>query len=250
MAQSTGYIIGFAAGICVLCSLGVAASAVGLRPMIKANEQNALQKKVLNVVGLEATGTKDEVNARFEERLKLVLFDPSGNEVAVWTDKDNADKVEAVDKARAAVKGTNDIPALNPVYLRMSGDAVEAYALEMTGQGLWGPLAGYLALEPDGKTILSVAFDAPKETPGLGAEILKAPFRDQWKGKLIIDKSGKIAPIDVKKGSAALACPGRLENCVDGVSGATITSNGVDTMLEDAVRDYSAYLTKIQSGRR
>ena len=118
----------------------------------------------------------------------------------------------------------------------------------MTGKGLWGPITGYLALTPDGKTVKNVAFDAPAETPGLGAEIMKPSFQEQWIGKTIV-RDGKTVPIEVVKGAAALACPGRTENCVDGVSGATITCRGVDDMVENAIdRDYAKYLTKIQKG--
>lgn len=254
MATSTGYIIAFAAGVCVVCSLGVAGASMGLKPLIDGNETKAFQTKVLGAVGLPEAGEDgerpvldaDQTQALFDERLKMILVDDKGIEVHSELDYDG--KLAKVQEARAAVKGTSQAPAVNPVYLRVDGKKVEAYALELKGKGLWGPISGYLALEPDGKTVMSSAFDAPKETPGLGAEIMTAKFQNQWEGKSIVGAGGKLVPIEVVK-SADLACKGRVEHCVDGVSGATITSRGVDDMVEDAVAEnYSAYLKKIQAG--
>jgi Na+-transporting NADH:ubiquinone oxidoreductase subunit C len=255
MAWSNGYIISFAAGVCVVCSLGVASASMGLRPFQEANELNAFQKKVLAAVDLPAkvdgrrpAMDKAEVDAMFSGRLKLIVVDANGAEAL--TDATREAKLAAVDEARAAAKGTGQAPALNPVYIRVSedGSTNEAYALELNGKGLWGPISGYLALTPDGKTVKNVAFDAPKETPGLGAEIMTDKFQDQWIGKSIT-AGGKIVPIDVAKGSATLACPGRVDNCVDGVSGATITCRGVDEMVEVAIeKNYAKYLTNLQKG--
>lgn len=254
MAWSTGYIFSFAAGICVVCSLGVAGASMGLRDLQQANERKAFQQKVLSAVGLPelAEGetpkpmSAEEVDSMFTERLKLVVVDREGKESL--TDKTDEEKLAAVEQARAEAKGTDEPPAYNPVYVRKDGDATKAYALELKGKGLWGPISGYLALEPDGKTVMNVAFDAPKETPGLGAEIMNPPFLSRWPGKSI-SQNGQLRPISVVKGSAALACPGETEHCVDGVSGATITSRGVDSMVEKAIEsEYAPYLKKIQAG--
>lgn len=256
MAWSSGYIISFAAGVCVVCSLGVASASMGLRSFQEANELNAFQKKVLGAVGLPEASedgerpkmNKEAVDAMFSQRLKLIVVDLEGNETLA--DQDREGKLAAISDARAAVKGTGEPPALSPVYVRVSEDGAteEAYALEMNGTGLWGPLSGYLALTPDGKTVKNVAFDAPKETPGLGAEIMKPKFQDQWAGKKLVE-NGKIVPISVVKGAAALACPGRSEHCVDGVSGATITGRGVDEMVKDAINEnYASYLANLQKG--
>jgi Na+-transporting NADH:ubiquinone oxidoreductase subunit C len=255
MAFSTTYIVGFAAGVCVLCSIGIATASMGLRDLQLANERKALQEKVLSAVGLPEPGpdgrrpvmSAEEVDKLFTDRLKLIVVDLEGKEVLA--DKSDEEKRTAIAEARLKVKGTSEPPALSPVYLKMAGQTVEAYTLEVQGKGLWGPISGYLALKPDAKTLMSVAFDAPKETPGLGGEIIKPLFQDQWKDKTIVSADGALVPIDVVKGSAVLGCPGRVQHCVDGVSGATITARGVDEMVDQAIsKNYASYLKRIQAG--
>jgi len=255
MAFSTTYIVGFAGIVCVLCSIGIATASLGLRDLQLANERKALQEKVLSAVDLPEPGpdgkrpelSAEEVDNLFNTRLKLIIVDLQGAEVLA--DKTNEEKRAAVDEARLKVKGTSEPPALSPVYLKLSGEKVEAYTIEMQGKGLWGPIYGYIALQPDAKTVMNVAFDAPKETPGLGGEIIKPVFKDPWKGKSISAADGSLVPISVAKGSAQLACPGRVQHCVDGVSGATITARGVHDMVEGAItKNYASYLKRIQAG--
>ncbi|TVQ94110.1 MAG: NADH:ubiquinone reductase (Na(+)-transporting) subunit C [Deltaproteobacteria bacterium] len=255
MAHSTGYIIGFASAVCVVCSVGVASAAMGLRDMQQANELNAFRKKVLEAVDLPAADdsgrrprlNNEEVADLFKERTRLILVDLEGEEVMAGASDE--DKLQRVDQARRAVRNTGKPPEVSPVYLRVSEEeAVEGYAIELQGRGLWGPISGFLALEPNAETVMNVSFDPQKETPGLGAEIAQPPFMRQWRGKSIRDERG-LTEVRVVKGSAALACPGRVEHCVDGVSGATITSRGVDDMVRDAVKEnYAAYLKQLQTG--
>lgn len=253
MAHSTAYVVGFAGAVCLVCSLGVAGAAMGLRDLQDANKLIAFQEKVLEAVGLpeEVDGkrtrlTKDLVSSTFEERIRLILVDESGEEVLA--DATDEEKVERVKKARSDARSAGGDAEVHPVYLRVAGDEIEAHAIELRGKGLWGPISGFIALKPDGETVMNVAFDPQKETPGLGAEIAQPPFMRQWRGKSI-RSDGDLVPIEVVKGSAELACSGRVEHCVDGVSGATITSRGVDAMVEEAVKEnYSSYLNKIQAG--
>ena len=130
----------------------------------------------------------------------------------------------------------------------MTDGDVKAVAIPLGGTGLWGPLSGYLALDPTAKEVKGATFFAPKETPGLGAEIMETPFEAQWIGKDVIDGAGQTTTVKVVKGSAETLCPNDLEHCVDGVSGATITSRGVDEMVAKALRWYDPYLTGLRGG--
>jgi Na+-transporting NADH:ubiquinone oxidoreductase subunit C len=245
MAFGNGYTIGFAAVICVVCAIGVSSASISLRPLQDANRKRALQAKVLSALDIkDADGTAfygEAIDSTYLERVDLRIVDGEGMEQPDKTYED-------VQEARQSVKGTDKLAGLYAVYLRKDGEKIGAYAMELQGKGLWGPLSGYLALAPDGKTVIGATFDAPKETPGLGAEIMAAGFQDQWIGKMMADSSGALVPIDVVKGSAALACPGRIEHCVDGLSGATITGRGADKMIEDAIDQYGPYLKNVQSG--
>ncbi len=108
------------------------------------------------------------------------------------------------------------------------GGKVVAAALPFAGPGLWGPIKGFLALEPDMRTIKGVTFYEQEETPGLGGEIVTEGFRSLFVGKSIIDKAGK-AGIAIKTGG------GKLENGVDAISGATMTCDKVQEMINEAV---------------
>ncbi len=102
---------------------------------------------------------------------------------------------------------------------------VEAVAVAFAGPGLWGPVKGYLALEKDRQTIRGIVFHEHEETPGLGGEIEKAPFRDQFKGKSI----GKLG-IRIVRGGA------NGPNEVDAITGATMTCDKVQIMLDKVIR--------------
>ena len=93
--------------------------------------------------------------------------------------------------------------------------------LPMEGNGLWGPIWGYLAIAPDGKTVLGARFDHKSETPGLGGEITSEKFQSQFSGKPFWN-NGHMVPIEV-----------------DAISGATKTSNGVKEMIDKTMQQYS-----------
>ena len=132
------------------------------------------------------------------------------------------------------------------MYVRKDGGNDAAYAVPANGMGLWGPISGYLALDPQVTTVTGVTFFAPKETPGLGAEITTDVFKDQFVGKKVVDNNGKPKSIRVVKGAAANLCPDDLDHCVDGVSGATITCRGVDDMIAQSLAWYDPYLSKLR----
>lgn len=111
-----------------------------------------------------------------------------------------------------------------------AGGRVLAVAVPLAGRGLWGPIRGWLALEPDLKTIRGITFQAPDETPGFGGEIMKAPFRDQFRGKTIYGPDGR-PTLRVTRGEGPTG-----PNEVHAVSGATLTSSKVHEILNDLVR--------------
>jgi len=246
MAFSNGYTMGFAAAICVVCSLGVASASLGLRPWQDANKKREFQMQILTAVGVDASGVED-VDKLYTDRIEERIVNGAG-EILRSDEYDlNGDgKINYLDVVvrRKAVKGTDDPSNMYPVFVLREGSLDKALAFEMRGKGLWGPISGYLALKNDGRTVLGVTFDAPKETPGLGAEIMYEKFRARWVGERIVNDAGEIDPVDVEK-----MCAKDDKNCVDGVSGATITCNGVDAMVEEALEEqYKNYIKQIQSG--
>ena len=121
-------------------------------------------------------------------------------------------------------------------------DNHEYIIIPMVGSGLWGPVWGFLALEDDYNTIYGAVFDHEKETPGLGAEINTTFFEKPFKGKKITDNKSQFVSIEVKKGGAD---PGNLHQ-VDGITGGTITSDGVSDMLYNTLGVYNNYFNSLQ----
>ena len=113
------------------------------------------------------------------------------------------------------------------------------YVLPLSGKGLWGGIGGYLALDEDKNTIYGINFNHEGETPGLGAKIVEMPFREQFEGKHIRNAEGEVVSVAVlKQGKLAEG-----QEQVDAISGATITSSGVSTMLnEELVNNYREFL--------
>ena len=112
------------------------------------------------------------------------------------------------------------------------------YILPLSGKGLWGGIGGYLALDEDKNTIYGVNFNHESETPGLGAKIVEPEFRSQFEGKHIRNAEGAVVSVAVLK--AGKHAEGQEQ--VDAISGATITSSGVSTMLEVNLAEYAEFL--------
>ena len=148
-----------------------------------------------------------------------------------------------------------------PIYIRMNDDKVQGIALPVAGKGLWSTIFGYIALNPDTDSVLGIQFYKHGETPGLGGEVEKQWFTDnfvnhpvkqqsgeiQYIPKRIRDNSGKIVSIKVVKGGVDYSESNNSSiHQVDGISGATVTADGVtDFLLEDLLR-YEKTLDKIR----
>ena len=109
----------------------------------------------------------------------------------------------------------------------------------MVGKGLWGTIWGYVALKADGKTVHGTYFSHESETAGLGSLIKEAPFQKQFEGKTAYDETGTAVLRVVKSGQVK-----DPQTQCDGISGATLTSNGVDQMIQDYLNLYKARLAK------
>lgn len=129
-----------------------------------------------------------------------------------------------------------------PLYIA-NVDGVTKYIIPLRGAGLWGPIWGYIALNEDKNTVYGTFYSHASETPGLGAEIVQTGFRQEFVGKRIINDKNEFVSIAVMK-------PGQVaenQDQVDGISGGTITSKGVEKMLFSCIGQYEAYL-KISNG--
>ena len=111
---------------------------------------------------------------------------------------------------------------------------VKTIAVGFEGPGLWGPIKGFMSLDTLMEKIRGISFYEQEETPGLGGDIAKEPFCSQFIGKRIKSVSGKWG-IDIKRPSERLSG----DNEVHGISGATITSDKVEAMLNVTIKKIS-----------
>jgi Na+-transporting NADH:ubiquinone oxidoreductase subunit C len=126
-----------------------------------------------------------------------------------------------------------------PVFFATPDDGEKVIIIPLQGKGLWGPLYGFISLKSDMNTIYGIQFDHKGETPGLGAEIDTTPFESQFKGLKLFDGSTFLS-VKVLKSNEK-----HIENhSVDGISGGTITSKGLEKMLYDCLLKYEDYLKK------
>ena len=125
-------------------------------------------------------------------------------------------------------------------YTLRKGGVIKAYALPISGRGFWAPIKGVIGIEADEKTITAIAFYQQNETPGLGAEIAKPEFRDQFKGKVIA--TGE-KPLSMKRPDAKLD-----KNSVHAVTGATQTSTRLEKIINDALKSWEEQMDKKRDG--
>ncbi len=124
-----------------------------------------------------------------------------------------------------------DMPGTVYVYSAPQAKGqVQAVVVRFSGPGLWGPIKGFLAMEPDMKTIRGITFYEQEETPGLGGEIASSWFREQFVGKSIVDDAGRVG-IVIRRGSGNAA-----RNEVDAITGATMTCDKVEEILNKIVK--------------
>ncbi len=221
--------------LCLICSVVVSATAVGLRPLQQRNAILAMKQEILRVAGLDdPSRTVEESFSRIETR----IIDLSTGQIAADIDPETFDfqkasrdpeTSEAI-PARQDIAGLSRRPLYAPVYV-VQGDAGPGMIiLPVSGYGLWSTMYGFLALETDGTTVAGITFYQDAETPGLGAEINNPRWQRVWEGKKVYGPDGQVA-LRVVKGTVNPRAAD-AEYQVDGLSGATLTANGVSHMVD------------------
>ena len=249
--ERPGYVVLVATLVCVVCALLVSTAVVVLRPVQDRNALLARQRSILEAAGLYHPGVPvDSQFARIEPRLVELssgAYVEGGDALRfdiarTARDPDRSDPVAA----DADVARIHRRPREMPVFLVRGTDGLETVVLPVHGYGLWSTMYAYVALDGRGERVKGVTFYAHAETPGLGAEIENARWRDSWVGKRLTDDDGSVR-FDIAKGSAA---PGAEDFHVDAISGATLTSNGVENMVRYWLGEqgYGPFLARLRNG--
>ena len=250
MQYSNKYIFGFTALICLVCSMMISISAVGLRERQERNKLLDKQKSVLQACWLLQPGERvsmAEVEKRFENVESMVIDLESGMPQE-GVDPVTFDAATAMRPVESNITQLPELPAQVCVYTQMEGGKAKTLILPIQGKGLWSTLHGFLALDADTKTIRGLTYYLHAETPGLGGEVDNPKWKSKWKGRLAFDDSWNVA-IGLKKGGA-----GSVEEDpynVDSLSGATLTSRGVENMLQYWLSEdgYGKFLKNYRDGK-
>lgn len=226
----------FAIIITLVCSLLLASAATFLKPLQQQNIALDIKKNILKAAGItspEQEKSKAEVLQLYKDNILELVIDESGN------------SVEGKSPADIDPKNPQGMLAL---YEWINGDQVNAYIIPISGKGLWSTLYGYLAVEPDGKTVKGITFYQHGETPGLGGEIEKEWFTDMFVGKQFVDETGSLVSITIVRGKAKdKVSEDQLYHNVDGISGATLTGRGINEFLERNLRSYEPFFKKLRT---
>jgi len=197
-----------AISVSLFCSILVASAAVLLKPRQLLNEEEYRQRIILDVAGLYTPDT----------------------DIALLYAAIEEHQIELASGEQA------------PVYLVMNGAQVEQVIVPVEGAGLWARMYGFLAVENDGNTVRGLRFYDHGETPGLGDQVDKPAWREQWRGKKLYGPDGE-PRIRVIKGRA----PDDSEYEIDGLAGATLTARGVSKFVRYWIGEdgYGPYLKSL-----
>lgn len=214
----------------IIVAIGLAFTHQVLNERQITNANVDKMQQILRSLRIDAT-TAEAENIYRDLVKNAYLITPEGTKV------EGSEGIEATDPAFSA----SDLEL--PVF-EADVDGSKKYIIPMHGAGLWGPIWGYLSVESDGSTIYGSEFGHASETPGLGAEIVYSPFRNQFNEKELI-KDGEFKSIAVVKPGQSVS----QRDYVDGISGGTITSKGVDAMLINSVGKYKNFLLELNAGQ-
>lgn len=228
--QSNTYTIIYTIILVVVVGAALAGTSLMLKPQQQANADADKMKQILTSAHI--TPDANDIQSDFARYItEQYIVNADGQRI-----EGNAFDVNVAQEAKLPV----DERRL-PVYVCQIAENDVKYILPVYGAGLWGPIWGYIAINSDGKTVYGAYFAHQGETPGLGAEIEKPEFSDQFDGKLLF-KDNTFMPIAVVKTGQK---PLNGEDYVDAISGGTITSKGVQSMLENCLSGYSSFLQSL-----
>ena len=226
--RNNSYTLIFTSCVTIVLGIIIAITADNLRERQEINEELDIKKNILY-----ALGYKQNIDNPWTNKIVESLYNNSINEIYL-------------DRKGTVYKKQEDIEK-NPlkIYQRMDNGLITGYAIPIEGKGLWGTMYGYFAIEPDAVTVKGITFYRHKETPGLGGEVDKEWFKNNFIGKRLVDNDGKLVSIEVIKGFVSEKDPEAYRK-VDGISGATITGKGVTNFLKKDLDKYEPYFKKIR----
>lgn len=241
--MSTRYIYTFAVIMTVVVGAVLAGVIVVLGPLAEKNADIFNKRQVLEAIRTPLTEAGQDIDAMtdqmvldiFKDQVEQTIVDAAGEPM-------DGMEMEAIELDMAKERKKPADERMYPVY-EVNFDNKSYYIFSVRGTGLWDAIWGNIALESDMNTVAGVSFDHAGETPGLGAEIKdNAKWKAQFVGKKIY-KDDKYVSVYVRKGGAI-----DMDHEVDGLSGATVTADGVTDMLYKGLKIYEPYMEEANAG--
>jgi Na+-transporting NADH:ubiquinone oxidoreductase subunit C len=247
-----------ALAVCIVCSLLVTTAEVSLREFRYKNKKLDRIGNILTAAGIPAN--RLSAGRMYAERVRPVLVDLlSGKPVpqSAFNDVLNIDGFDIKKLSRhpeygmiiapeADISGLRRVPAFMPVYFILEDGVVTSIVLPIYGHGIWSTIYGFIALDRDLTTVRGFTIYEHGETPGLGGEVDNPRWKSTWKGKQAFDAAGRLR-IRVIKGAVDPSQPDAAHQ-IEGLSGATLTTHGVDKMVRFWLGEngYSALLNGLR----
>lgn len=245
-------ILGIALAVCLVCSLIVATAAVTLKPLQTANQLAARQRVLVELAGLNLPDSSIEAAYR---QFDVYMVELDSGETRQGLSAENFDLKQALRKEEwsSPLARTDDPanirrkPKYLPVYqLRNRDGSLGTLILPVFGYGLWSTLYGFIALDGDLRTVKGIRFYEHGETPGLGGEVDNLDWLARWRGKVVFDDNWQ-PRIELVKGNVSDDMPDHQYK-VDGLSGATMTTRGINDLLKYWLGDtgFGPYLLRLR----
>jgi len=231
--RSNAYTLVFTMAVTIVLGFFLSLANSALKDRQELNTQIDMKKNILQSLDFspseEKPWTPEIVQAIFDDYISSMVVDKDGNIVEGKT----ADDI---------IEGNNEFP----VFVKTLNGTVDGYAIPISGKGLWSTLFGYFAVESDGMTAKGITFYSHGETPGLGGEVEKSWFRDNFKGKRFINSSGALIGIQAIKGGVDESSVDAYHQ-VDGIFGATMTVKGLNNFLLKDLKNYELFFIQIRN---
>lgn len=244
-----------AGGLCLVCSLLVSITVVTLRPQQAINKDLDMKKNILMSAGLLEEG--GDINEAFSKIETVIVDFQSGKKTdAVDASTYDQNKAAADPKMNVKIPADQDVGGIvtrakyAKVYLsKDESGKIKEIILPVKGKGLWSTMYGFMALEADTRTIKGFAYYSQGETPGLGGEVDNPNWKKQWIGKRLYNDDFSKVMFEVAKGTVDHT-HGLAQYKVDGLSGATITANGVTSSIKYwfGEHGYGKFLEALRAG--
>lgn len=234
--RSNTYTLTFTALVTIVLGIILSLASTALKERQNLNVEIDKKKNILRSLDFSPTSEKpwtaEVVKDLFANYIDGIVVDKEGNLVE--------------GKLPADLNPDKDID-LYSIYIKKTNGKIDGYAIPISGKGLWSTLYGYFAVEPDGKTVKGITFYKHGETPGLGAEVEKEWFLGNFVGKRFIDGKGNLVSIQILKGKVDKTSADAFHQ-VDGISGATLTTKGINSFLAQDLKTYEPFFKQVRTG--